>query len=1135
MDTSVIFSIEGVGTTLVLSVLGVFVTWIFRRVGIFPSRVPGFLGLSVFSHLNQYAKDHRKIWQQQLEARLGLPPGSFTSNQFLPVHVVDISQDGSEKIRARDRFDYWVVTRRTARTHILYGDAGEGKTTALLWIAWRMSRQRVAILAGASTIPTLLPVGDMRQEVVNLARRKERGTELMREFFAILLARQVVRCICADAELARVEIDFPGLLEASTVTDPELREFRARAALNIDRGVALLEDSRRKVRLFLDAFDEIETYESLDVASNIASVLQQAIADFLRTWGRCVLLVVSSRISHKEYLTLPGVARYRIGEVEKDDICRFAKMLRKHVDPSINLRKLRGQIHDVNRVFGGVLNYRRLYLVDLLRFWEGLDVQSLLNCGSSGDFDVSATLRYRILLSVRNRNLSQNSEKPSQPGSPLDICDRQCNAVRELAITHFDAPLIPPNEVRRLAGKWGVDDASLATFLVSFASKDRRIRHGTSPFSDSERFAFLHTDHRDFWVADALVDSWRHNRVSPPFVRQDFLRVALAHPSVMAFLVESFRAIDAIAERSYRGNVLGTLAQVVDADVDEPRVLPLGDSRWGATVEAAALSIVARFCALDVDPLSTWLKRPVIDRCFQGADLNRVPLEECTFLGCNFSGAKMQGASFRWADLRGSDFDNAELRGTDFRDANLVGCDFTNAAFGCLAAERGSVPSGRGLSKSPRAGKASRFCRAYMRSARFFNIRVTLYGFLNAWAALGVSKNQILIATSLGLVSVIAGGNGWSRSSVRVRRVYFGDRPEALMDVDFHKASCTVICASRDGTVLLGRVCNDHAFVGSGETPRFSEIVSAVATGQQYPRRARLSASGKYIAVGVRDGGVTFHVAENALRSRDSAGERRAEYREHEGPVVAVERVPSVLGDDTFVTAGYDGTVWRWWKGGDGSGDWKRKRLWSVARSSYCKRDIVRSVAIAEEGTLRGWVFIGTESTGVGHGLYAVPLHLSAESPDAMAGQALATLPSAIFALRLTSKADRLFMGLADGRLAYVSISRSDGIATANSLRVVGDSDDDIVRSLILLDEATLASITWMGRVRVYSIGHSGPTELMRLSLMGIPEMQALLKGGRARDRNEICIVKGDEFASVRGLPWAKKDYLNQLECIECK
>jgi hypothetical protein len=143
----------------------------------------------------------------------------------------------------------------------------------------------------------------------------------------------------------------------------------------------------------------------------------------------------------------------------------------------------------------------------------------------------------------------------------------------------------------------------------------------------------------------------------------------------------------------------------------------------------------------------------------------------------------------------------------------------------------------------------------------------------------------------------------------------------------------------------------------------------------------------------------------------------------------------------------------------------------------------------------------------------------------------LIALPAAVFSLCLNRAADRVFLGLADGRIAMISLSMHAGMPVAKCMHLYGAPDDDIVRSIVLLDDATVASISWMGRLELYFIRNQKLLHQTTLVLQDVPAVRERLKRGRECDIKEICVAQGSEFSAARGLPSAKAEYLNRLIC----
>jgi hypothetical protein len=1125
-----IFSIDSVGTDIALGIGFYIVEFAISAAFLYfaARRVPGLASIverlrrrPLAEHLVDYIKQNRAEWGDLLAQRLAQDYGTLSTRSALPVRAVRLSPHAGRRSQSTRSVDFVSSLTRKPRTYVLFGDAGQGKTTALLLTAYRMCRSRRAILEGTRAIPTILAVSDLRHEVVELLARQQGGPGLLRQVFRLLLARQVLNCISGDPEIAS-ELDIDRLLTASAraVGNWALPDFRERVDGALADAKYRIRKSGKKIQLFVDAFDEIENFESLSLAPDISNALQAALWDFIRTWRGVAWCIVTSRPSHKEFLSLPDIPHYAIGWTNAEEIIDFAKALRRQGVEEIDLKELAGDRHRVHAVFRHALNDRRLYLASLLRFWTKLDLPATPESPLASNQDAMYALMHRILMHARQDSLLQNQKVTSVPH--LRSASQQCGALREFAVRAFTDPAISGHDLDALALHWGIDANCLHTFLIAASGgrADHLARH--LPIRDAGAYEFVHTDHRDFWAADALLECWRQGRILPGGAPLEFLKIVLAHPSVMAFLAEGFRAAE--DRLQVRETVFETLAREVYARQGQRA----GSSGRDPTVAAAALSIIARLCVYDQTPLSVWISVPVVDTCFQGAQLRGLSLDECTFLGCNFADARMQGTSLNRAILHGCDFDNAELRGANFQGARLSGADFTNAAFGHYATRESSGTKSLVMGLEPTAGAPTRFAGADLRGARFFNVRVTLYGFLNAWAAIKVSPYQLLVATSLGLFSVSARNGKWGTGYVE--QVYFGDHPDALMDVDFHDRTCHMVCAARDRKVHYGHVCNDEAFSTATEIPRFSELGRGISTGDQYPRRARLSRSGRYIAVGVRDGWVSFHSAERVRSAKLYPHQSGAQYLEHEGPVVAVERFMEYEYADAFITAGYDGCVWRWWLE-DGSAEWKRLRLWSLAAATSRKQDIVRSVAIAEKGPCRGWLLIGVESNARAHGLYAAPYSANTEQVGSHNQKPLIALPAAVFSLCLNRAADRVFLGLADGRIAMISLSMHAGMPVAKCMHLYGAPDDDIVRSIVLLDDATVASISWMGRLELYFIRNQKLLHQTTLVLQDVPAVRERLKRGRECDIKEICVAQGSEFSAARGLPSAKAEYLNRLIC----
>jgi hypothetical protein len=141
----------------------------------------------------------------------------------------------------------------------------------------------------------------------------------------------------------------------------------------------------------------------------------------------------------------------------------------------------------------------------------------------------------------------------------------------------------------------------------------------------------------------------------------------------------------------------------------------------------------------------------------------------------------------------------------------------------------------------------------------------------------------------------------------------------------------------------------------------------------------------------------------------------------------------------------------------------------------------------------------------------------------------LLTLPAAVFALCLNRHADRLFLGLADGRIAMLSLGMEALRPVATDLHVHGTPDDDIVRSIVMLDDAMVASISWMGCIRFHCVQGQALAQQASIMLTDVPQVRELLRRGRYSDGKEICVARGDEFCGARGLPSAKAEYLNRL------
>lgn len=1087
-----------------------------RRVSGLASVVERLWRRPLAEHLIEYTGQRREDWVGLLEQSLAQDHGTLRPRAVLPVRVVRLDPRCAQPTRPND---FVSSLARRPRNYVLFGDAGQGKTTALLLTAYRMCSNRRAIVEGRRAIPAILPVSDLRQDIVKLVAREGSVPGLLSHFFRLLLARQVVTCVTGDAGIISA-LDISRLLSDSTASggDAVPCDFRERVDRALEEAKSQVRKSRKRIQLFVDAFDEIENYESLSLASDISSALQAALWDFISTWEGLAYCIVTSRTSHKEFLSLPDIPQYEIGPTDADEIITFARYLRRQGDEKIDLNKLVADKHIVHAVFRDLLNERRLYLGSLLRFWNRLDLPAVHEGDPPSGQDESYALMLRILMQVREDNLWQNRKATSALEKRSDA--RQCGAMRQAAVAAFSAPAITGPALHALALRWAIDASYLRIFLVSVSARGtQRIPPGESGV-DTLAYAFAHTDHRDFWAADALLESWRRGLILPAEAPPDFLKVVLAHPSVMAFLAEGYRAAEDRCQ--VRRQVFATLAGEVYAAEGQPAT----KSRLDPTIAAAALSVMARLSVFDEAPLCRWLSEPVVDTCFQGAELRGLALDECTFLGCSFAEARMQGTSLKRTVLHGCDFDNAELRGANFGGAHLGGADFTNAAFGHYPPR--ADPDVTRVPKRQKLGVATPTCfaNADLSAARFFNVRVTLYGFLNAWAAIQVSAHKLLVATSLGLFSVSARHGDWGAGTVE--QAYFGDQPDALMDVDFHAEARHMVCASRDRKVHYGHVCNAETFAASPEIPRFSELGRGISTGDQYPRRARLSKSGRYIAVGVRDGWVSFHVADRVRGAKLYPHESGVQYLEHDGPVVAVERFTKDDYGDAFITAGYDGTVWRWWRD-QGGAEWKRLQLWALRLGASRKQDIVRSVAIVEDGPCRGWLLIGVESSTRAHGLYAAPYSANSAKVIPDTQRALVTLPAAVFALCPDRDAERLFLGLADGRIAMVSLGMEALRPVARDLHVHGTPDDDIVRSIVLLDDALVASISWMGCIRFHCVRERGLAQQATIMLSEVPEVRERLRQGRDKDVKEVCVARGDEFFGVRGLSRAKAEYLNRL------
>lgn len=640
-----------------------------------------------------------------------------------------------------------------------------------------------------------------------------------------------------------------------------------------------------------------------------------------------------------------------------------------------------------------------------------------------------------------------------------------------------------------------------------------------------------HNDYRDFLLAEGLFRLILNDPLaSPPEDSQTVAGLARAYgrsERVQYFLHEQVRA--------------PTLKDVVEPSQQEfsCRVIRFMNDRLKSegpaersdcSAHGAMLTLLLSF---DPVPLTPPLMTKGVN--FHGAVV-RARREERISLPGNgdWSGAVLRDADLRGADLSGldlsgADLDNALLNGTDLTGARLVRADMRNVAMGSYHVEirdevtkqplfRQSLPTvlNSALLADPNDPDSG---------ADLFNYRFQgLQGYYCFWE---------IEPLRAGLGMIIAGSRGEilnfdTSKTDWVPRCWQTGHADDILDVSSHPTKPLIVTSSRDGTVRLHRLpaASDLAACPDDRPFPLQEIQvlnqDALFGGAKYPRRARFSKSGRWLAVIARDPRVMFFRIEDGgddltILIPGEVG------RAHTGPVmcVTVDEEPLLSSGkmskpDRFLTSGYDGRIAGWCEVESAE---RIENRWTTLVKG---QQTIRSMLLSPSGAFKGvndGVWIGTEKDGL--------LTRYSISDDGPVEQRVFIPASGVgvFSIGLEPQRNLLAVGLASGEVLVAQL-QADGDIDWACPGWRCKTGDEIVRAVRFAEGGRhLHALSWDGGLYEFAIGDEGLGEWLT------PVRRYVYPEDKWRPELDLGSMRvgGSDFSCVKGLSDRMKRYLLML------
>ncbi|MCA9176343.1 MAG: pentapeptide repeat-containing protein [Planctomycetales bacterium] len=871
----------------------------------------------------------------------------------------------------------------------------------------------------------------------------------------IVLARDIVKRIAKlDVQLADGLGDERDVIEGmlrDRLTHPLRTAFPNWDQLGADRQIEQfrLAMGRGRAILLVDGFDEIAMSDRPNLP--LKALVLDAIDNLLCQLRPQLQIVISSRIGDGQLLKSLGLRVAKFASLGARDVANYV---------AENWPSLSDQADHIAERFEVELGARPLYLRPLCEYYRRRREQ--------GDQQPAAKISRSELLEAEADALClHNDQKTHGLGELLR------RLLMSLSIRHARRQLLQLHDVEELAASVSASAgrrelaATLANAVRAFLAID-----------DNVNVQFLHLDHRDFWIANAISQqlSDPHGGLKSKETAE-LLLLVFEYEAVFGFCLEVLGTLDPHQQAAR----VHTLMEIAN------RKTMAQSNRHGQTSSAAALSLLLR-----LSPAATLREELACDgQNLRGLQARGQDLSSLDLRRADLSRADLRGATLRESRLSDAVLNNADLHGADFSFADLTNADLTNCGLGSYATSAEARPS--------------KFEGADLKGSNWFNFRVTMDGYLQFWKG-AVHGGALLVATNRGLYGVALADLAATIPSHTADRVATSLllKESDVLDFDVRLDQDYLLVAGREGRTTLVEV----ARVSAGDLLSFGnslEVTSPKHHFGQYPRRILASPSGSWICVTDRANNVYMRRVEGGLPHPSTHA-----IRVHLAPVMCL-LADETWGCQAFYTAGYDGVVYRHTEPRNADKDWETELVAAVA-PKHQEGNVIRAMLPQADasGRLAG-IWIGVET---GDLLYW----------QRKTGQLRSVLsaPEGIFELAHLDGGSVLAIGMSDGRILVCTCSRDEHPRLERRRTLTPPADcaghGEIVRSIVQ-SESCIMAVLWSGRlVRWRHLDDDSPVELK----LDIPP-----SADAADTRN---VIFRTDVSNIQGLPASYVKYLATLQ-----